>query len=466
MDYDVLILGGGIIGCAIAYNLSKYNINIALIEKKSDIADDISVANTAVIYDGAETDDDIMASLEKCGMEIIKNDCKKFDVYYKKTGAFRISKDKTEVNKIDKILNRAVGRNIKGVSIKYPEDIKKIDPNFNINVNNALYSENVSVINPYDLTISYAEVAADNNVTFKLEEKVINIKSISQGFKVTTNKNKFTCKIVINTIPSEFCENIDKDDTYKSLDRKMNYILFNNMDNAHMPDSVIINDINSNLFIISIPTSSKATLIGIKGKKQKPTLNESINYAKQIFGNIKPEQILNVFTENYGKDNIRIDNSNIDEGYIKVTGSHYSKITIAPAIASIIEKNLKNKINITLKKDYVDKRRETYVFNNMTNEERNNIIKIDKRYGNIVCTCHNITEGEIIDSIRRPLGARTLKGVKRRTGISIGNCNGSYCNMKIMKILAREMDTSLINIVEDSADSQIITSKIKQFNEI
>lgn len=123
-------------------------------------------------------------------------------------------------------------------------------------------------------------------------------------------------------------------------------------------------------------------------------------------------------------------------------------------------------MNITKKRDYVDKNREMYTFKNMSKEQRNEIIALDSRYGNIICSCNNVTEGEIIDCIRRPLGARTVEGVKRRTGIGLGSCNGSYCKMKIIKILAREMNESPLSIVYDSMDSKVLVSRIKEFNEI
>ena len=135
-------------------------------------------------------------------------------------------------------------------------------------------------------------------------------------------------------------------------------------------------------------------------------------------------------------------------------------------IAKDIEEKLKANMNITKKRDYIDKKREVYVFKNMSKEQRNKIIALDKRYGNIICSCNNISEGEIVDSIRRPLGARTLEGVKRRTGIGRGSCNGSSCNMKVMNILAREMNKNLLNIVDDSAESKVLVGRIKEFNEI
>ncbi|HEY5524200.1 MAG TPA: (2Fe-2S)-binding protein, partial [Clostridium sp.] len=99
-------------------------------------------------------------------------------------------------------------------------------------------------------------------------------------------------------------------------------------------------------------------------------------------------------------------------------------------------------------------------------DERNEIISLDKRYGNIICLCNQVTEGEIVDSIRRPLGARTLQGIKRRTGAALGNCHGSFCVRKMVNILAREMDKRPTEIVEDSKDSKIWIGRIKEFDEV
>lgn len=464
MDYDVLILGGGIIGCAVAYELSKYNINIALIEKDYDIANDISFANSTLIYDGSETYDEYMAKLENRGMNLIKKYCRKFNVTYNKIGSLRITSNSDRYDIFDKMNKNAKKRGIDGVHIIEDDTIYDIEPNLNIKVNKALYSENISVISPYNLAVSYAEVASDNGVNFRLEEEVIDIKTISKGFKVTTNKNKFTCKFVINTIPNEIFNDKCNEDTSEIKNKRMKYILLNEkLENCK--NKIIINDINEETFIINIPTSSKGNLIVIKSSNDLGLENE-LELTSRVLKNIKKELITNIFTETYSEKRISIDDSNLDEGYIKVTGNHYAKVTVAPAIARDIEEKLKINMNITLKKDYIDKKREVYAFRNMSNEERNKIIDLDKRYGNIICNCNNVSEGEIIDSIRRPLGARTVEGVKRRTGIGCNSCNGSYCNMKIIKILAREMNKSVLSIVDDSMDSSILVGRIKEFNEI
>lgn len=464
MDYDVLILGGGIIGCAVAYELSKYNINIALIEKDYDVADDIALVNTEVIYDGSETSDEVMANLEKQGMKMIGEHCKKFNLPYRRVGALRISCTDSENKRLDEMYKRAKQRGINGVHIIEDNAIYDIEPNLKVKVSKALYSENIAVISPYDLAISYAEVAADNGVNFRLEEKVIDIQNISKGFKVTTNKNKFTCKFVVNTIPNEVFHGKNEYKMLENDSKKMHYLTFNKKLDNHI-DTVIINDINDDAFVINVPKDKRESLIGIKGYESLD-LDSALELSKTILDDINVEDISNISTEVYTKENMFIDESKIDEGYIKVTGCHYGKITIAPAIAVKIETTLKRNMNITKKSDYVDKKRDVYIFRNMSKEKRNEIIKLDPRYGKIICSCNTITEGEIVDCIRRPLGARTVEGVKRRTGVGQGSCNGAYCNMKIIKILARELNKSPLSIVDDSMDSKVLVSRIKEFNEI
>lgn len=464
MDYDVLILGGGIIGCAVAYELSKYNINIALIEKDYDVANDISIANATIIYDGSEAEDYVMAKLENRGMKLIEKHCQKFNITYNKVGSLRIISDEESLNAFNIKERYARERDINGVHIIGDSAIYDIEPNLRLNINKALYSENTAIISPYNLAVSYAEVAADNGVNFRLEEEVIDIKPISKGFKVATNKNKFTCKFVVNTIPND----IASEKGYQSHDEikstKIKYIsLDEKLDNKL--STVVFNDIDKEALISIIPTLSKSNLIAIKSNKYLG-IDQDLELSENILKCVGKELITNIFTETYSESNILIDDSNVDKGYIKVSGNHYAKVTIAPAIAKNIEEKLKVNINLTKKRDYIDKIRDLYVFRNMSKEQRNKIIALDNRYGNIICNCNNISEGEIVDCIRRPLGARTVEGVKRRTGIGLGKCNGSYCNMKIIKILAREMDKSVLNIVDDSMDSSVLVGRIKEFNEI
>lgn len=468
MDYDVLILGGGIVGCSVAYEMSKYNLNIALIEKDFDIVDDISFVNTSVVYDGSETSDSQMASWEKQGSRLIEEACKKFKVPCKKVGALRIADEESSVKKLELMYERAKKRNIDKVKLLDRDKILEVEPNIDISVKKALYSENVSIIAPYDLSIAYAEVAAENGVNFRFEEEVIDISTVNKGFKVITNKNKFTCRVVINTIANDVYmknENVeDKGVSENFTSKNMSYYLIDDRMKNFL-NRVVIKVLDDKNFVLNIPNLSNGAIIGIKN----PTavaIEDGLKYGKMLIPNLSKCNINNIFNDVYEKDSIVIDDSCLDKGYIRVTGTHYGKMTVAPVIAQSISNSIAKNLNATEKKEFIDKRREIYRFRDMTTEERNELIALDKRYGNIVCVCNEITEGEIIDAIRRPLGARTVQGIKRRTGAGQGSCHGSYCIREIIKILSREMDKKATEIVEDSKNSRILMSRIKEFDEV
>lgn len=470
MDYDVLILGGGIIGCAAAYELSKFNLNIAVIEKEYDIADDISFVNSAIVYDGSETSNNVMAGLEYIGNILLEDLCDKFNVPFKRIGGLRVVNDDNGVVKLQQMHERARKRGIDGVNLIDSKEVYKIEPNINVGVKKGLYSRNIALVAPYDLALSYAEVASDNGVIFRLEEEVLNIINIAKGFKVITNKNKFTCKVVINTIANEMF--INEKGVVQEKDELANENTFKNMSYILVDDSyenklsrIITQTFDKDTFVVSTPVLNGGSLIGIKSI-EKTNLDDNIYHAEKLLKKLNKNTINNLFRESYDKDSIIVDDSRIDKGFISVTGTHYGKITLAPAIAKMLCDTLTNTLKCSQKKHFIDKRRESYKFRDMNKDERNEVIKVDNRYGKVICLCNNVTEGEIVDSIRRPLGARTVKGVKRRTSAGFGNCHGSYCNEKIISILARELDKNVTDIVDDSKNSKIISGRIKEFEDI
>ena len=470
MDYDVLVLGGGIIGCAAAYELSKYNLNIAVIEKEYDIADDISFVNTAIVYDGSETSNNVMSGLEYIGNILLEDLCSRFNVPFKRIGALRVVNDENGVLKLKEMYDRTVKRGIDGICLINGDEVKKIEPNINTDIKKGLYSKNVAIVAPYDLAIAYAEVASENGVNFRLEEEVLNIEKINKGFRVVTNRNKFTCKVVINTIADEIYINEKgvvkeknseaEEDSFKN----MSYILVDSKYKNKL-NNVVTQTFDKDTFVVSTPVINGGSLIGVKSI-EKTSLEDNLSYVGVMLKDLNKSIINNLFRESYDKDSIVVDDSEIDKGYISIIGTHYGKITLAPALAKMICDTLSNNLNCTLKKNFIDKRREFYRVRQMNREELNEAIKVDGRYGKIICNCNNVSEGEIVDCIRRPLGARTVKGVKRRTGAGFGNCHGSYCNEKIISILARELDKKITDIVDDSKNSKIIYSRIKEFKDI
>ncbi|MBZ9621315.1 FAD-dependent oxidoreductase [Clostridium sp. FP2] len=463
MDYDVLILGGGIIGCAVAYEISKYNLNIAVIEKDYDIADDVALINTAMIYDGVESEDTLTARLERMGNKMMDTITAKFNVPFKRCGSLIIAQTDEEAAMIEKTYNRAIDRGTKDVLILESKYIYEMEPNLNVHIKKGLYSKNTGVICPFDLALAYGEVAFDNGVKFRLEEEVIDIQPISKGFRVVTNKNKFTCKMVINTTPSENYSIVNE----KKLEVNNNegilkYILLDNNDKQKFSHALFMFNAKGER-IYTLPTIEGDTVAAVS-TKENVSYNEVVDRISKITNGVDNMDVKMFLDWPFFDQPMVIDDSGIDDGLIQIKGKHYGQITMTPAIANIVCESVVSKMQCNLKKDFNDKRRESYKFREMSDEERKSIISVDEKYGKIICACEKVTEGEIVDAIRRPLGARTVEGVKRRTGAAFGNCQGAHCLNKIVSILARETNKKMTEIVKDSKNSNIVLYRIKEFD--
>ena len=395
MDYDVLILGGGLIGCGVAYELSKYNLNIAVIEKDYDIADDISSINTAVVNDGIGGRSDLMARLQIMGNSMFDEITEKFDVPFKRIGSLLIANTDEKVEELKRIYKRAIKRGVKDIEIIEGEKARTIENNLKENVKIALYSKNTGVVSPYDLALAYAEIAFDNGVNFRLEEEVLDIQKISKSLKVTTNKNKFTCKMVVNTTPGENY-NIDKDIEPSNSREKLNtFILDNTYDKYfnHIIFSLEENDED----VYAIPTFNKHMIAQYISERDLG-VKEILGKLNNLIDEISKDNIKNTYNELFYKDMMIIDDNEMtNKGYIKITGNHYSEVTITPAISNMVCETIVNNLKCKKKKNFIDKRREIYKFKNLTNQERNELISVDKNYGKIICLFNEITEAEIVD---------------------------------------------------------------------
>ena len=326
-------------------------------------------------------------------------------------------------------------------------------------------------------TIKVAVTEDSGNIVFTITGNTYDGKPITP-IVITVDHNDFVTnqefeefKTTTNAAIQKNTESINSlsfrvEDTENDINsfKNMSYILLDdNYENKL--ERIVTKTFDKDTFVVSTPVLNGGSLVGIKSI-EKTSLDDNLNYASKLLKNLNKGNINNLFRESYDKDSIVVDEQQIDKGYISVIGTHYGKVTLAPAIAKMLCDTISSSLNCKLKKNFIDKRREFYRFREMNRNEINEVIKLDKRYGKIICMCNNVSEGEIVDSIRRPLGARTVKGVKRRTGAGFGNCHGSYCNERIIQILARELDKKITDIVDDSKNSNIISGRIKEFKEI
>ncbi|MDD3223869.1 MAG: FAD-dependent oxidoreductase [Clostridium sp.] len=433
LDYDVLILGGGIVGCNIAYELSKFSINIALIEREHEIADNVSYIDIPLIdNESADMEFKRRLNMEKVAQKL-----------------------KTRIFKCNYVEINHNNKNLINCSEGYLDELKNALKN--ISINTAAYYKNFNVINIYDLATGYGEIAFDNGVNFRLDETVKKIIKVTDGYKIITNKNKFTCRIVINTMPDRKINLNYNKNTYYSL----KYFLIDKSYGYDLENVISIKSKNGNKTVL-VPNPEGDIYAYVFLKEDSDELKE----LKLILHSLDDKYIKEMYDLPYNNKGIRVDSSEINNGYIKIVGKYYGKASCIPSVAKDVSNIIVKKYNYKLKKDFHDKRRECYRFRYMSDKERNKVIKTDNKYGRIICSCAEVTEGEIVECIRRPLGARTMDGIKKRTGAMSSSCGGSRCMMKIAAILARETNKSITEVIKHSTNSNILVGRIKEFDKV
>ncbi|NLC65948.1 MAG: FAD-dependent oxidoreductase [Clostridium sp.] len=462
MDYDVIIMGGGIVGCAAAYELCKYNLNVAVIEKNFDVAEDVALLNSSLISDGKDLDNEKIFKRTVESKNYLENLSSELEFFYEKVPSITVYENKKEA---ERIYTRAIKRKIEGLTLLEGNKANKI--NHNINKDEcAILSENTAVISPYDYATSMAEIAYDNGVSFKLEEEVIEVKKQPRnGYYIVTDKSRYSSRVVIKT---NYALKSDLK-TKSELDMPSEEMLIENM--------LIEKDFNKEIkhiikkrrkngeVILLLPNSTNKLLVYLKTNEFKE-FSEMKKEVESVIGPFPAERIDTLNESIFWNKEISINLVDNEPDYISINAKNYNSDTILPSLIKETMDKVGDILKLTVNKDFINKKRKYYKFKEITDEERNEIINIDPKYGNMICLCSNVTEGEIVDSIRRPLGARTIEGVRRRTGIINGRCQGSYCLTKITSILARELHISPMDVINDKKDSEVIASRIKEFDSI
>lgn len=481
--FDIAIIGAGIVGSAIARQLSKYDLKIVVLEKGVEVCQGTTKANSAIVHGGFDAKEgSLKAKLNVLGCEMYPNLCEELSVEYKNNGSLVLAFDQDDVKHIHELYERGIRNGAKDIEIIDGDKVKEIEPNVNEEVIGALWCKSSGIVCPFNLNIALMENAIINGVELKLENKVLNIRRIEKDnyFEVKTNKEIIKSKYVINAagIYSDKINNliggnefyiIPRKGEYKILDKseghKANHTIFT-CPTQKGKGVLVTKTVHGNLMVGPTAqaverediTTSKDGLkeIMTKGRKSIP----NIDFSKTItsFAGIRA-------TPNTG--DFMIFESQIAKGFINVAGIESPGLASSPAIAVYVKdllKDVMSKNNETLreKKEFNPIRKKNKPFMEMSNMEKKEILSKDHKYKTIICRCENITEGEIVDAINRPCGARTVDGVKRRVRPGMGRCQGGFCGPKVVEIIARELNISPEEVLKDYENSNMLIGKVKE----
>lgn len=467
MIYDVAVLGAGVIGCAIANKLTRLNQNVVLIEKNSDVACETSKANSGIVHAGFDaTTGSKKAILNVRGAKLMPKLCKELSVELNTNGALVIGNDMSVVKEL---YDRGVANGVEGLEILDRENLLKLVPNITDNITCALYAKTSAIISPYKLTIALAEEAVINGATVVFNYNT-NSCTKSGGIYILSNgKEEIKAKKIVLACGGEH-NNIAKiigSTTYDIKFRRGEYFLLdrNSMDLKYtifpLPSKdskgiLISPTVHNNIIVgpTSIPCEDNSTVITEAG------LNEITEKASKMLNNVNLRKTIREFAgvrTLIGHDFV-IEKDSIDDNIINVTGICSPGLTASPAIAEEVAKLLDLDINAEKK---MIRRTECPKIANLSEDELNKLIKKDSNFGRIVCRCEMISMAEIIDAVNSPLKPISLDGIKRRTRAGMGRCQGGFCFMKVMEIIAKERNMTIDDVIKENAGSRIIVGNIK-----
>ena len=475
--FDVTIVGAGVIGCSIARELSKYNLKVCVLEKGPDVATGTSKANSGIVHGGHDaTPGTLKAKLNVRGNEMFDKLVEELDFPFKRNGSLVLCFDESEKEGLQKLLEKGQKNGVPNLEIIGKERILEMEPNVNDDVVGALYVPTGGIVCPYEMTIAMAENAYTNGVEFKFETEVKNVVKNENGFTLETSKGNVETNLVINAagLFSDDLNNMVSKNKIEIIARKGEYCLFDKTAGAMATKTLFQLPTKMGKGVLVTPTVDGNLLIGpnavdVEDKTDVDTTQEGIddilNRAKKTFKQIPMRQVITSFSGLRSHDTVNdfiIGEAEDVPGFINVAGIESPGLSSAPAIAEMVEGIVVEKLSPAKNDKFNPIREGIPKFREMTNEERKELIAKDPSYGKIVCRCETVTEGEILNAIRRPLGAKDLDGIKRRTRAGMGKCQSGFCSTKIVALLSKELGIPETEVTKFGGKSNLLIGEDKE----
>lgn len=476
--YDVTVIGAGVTGAAIARKLSSYNLKTVVLEKEYDVSFGVSKANSGIIHGGFHHDAKALKSrLEIRGNILFDQLKEELHFPFKRCGIVVAAFNANELRTVEKLYENGKKNGSVGIELCNHERILFLEPKLNKDVVGGLFAPSGGIIEPYRFVFSLMESAKKNGVDLLTEFKVSAAELKKDLYTIKAEDGRtIQTKWVIN-VAGLFCDDISRSfgaEEYTIKARKGEEFLLDRNASAYTSKVVFPAPAKNSKGMLVIPTVEGTTMVGptaaiIDNKEDYSTTKENFNKifssARRLVPQVSERDIITSFTgmrPTLEGDDFYIEMSKIKPRFVQVAGIQSPGLTSAPAIGEYVKDILKkNGLPLVENPDYEPNIDEVPRFRNCSKEAIDRLIAKNPAYGEIICRCENITEAEIIASIRE--GHDSLDGIKFYTRARMGRCQGGFCTYKIMKIIARETGCSMDDITKRGGDSSIVHKRIGDF---
>ncbi len=474
--YDITIIGCGIVGASIAYSLSAYNVKVLILEQENDVAMGTTKANSAIVHAGYDPEPGtLMARLNVRGSEMMEDLCRKLSVKYKRTGSLVLAFDEADEKHLKKLYENGVKNGVQGMQILTGEEAKEMDPHLAEGVTAALYAPSAAIIDPWGLCIAEAETAVRNGADLRLNAGVTGLEQREDLLLLHTAAGDFETRYAVNCAggwAGEICAMTGTEEWTSALSRGQYYLM--DKSSGSLARHVIFQcptekgkgvlvapTVHGNLIVgpnaepVDDPYSRETTLAG---------LDEVAEASRKSIDGIDLRQCIRNFAgvrAVISEPDFVIRPARGCSRMLHAAGIKSPGLSAAPAIAEYVLQQLEEMgLELERKASWIDTR-EQIRFKELSQPEKEELIRKDPRYGRVICRCETITEGEIAAAIHSPIPPCSIDGIKRRAGAGMGRCQGGFCGPRVLELLSRELGISPLDVLQDGEGTKLLVSETK-----
>ncbi|MBR2745363.1 MAG: NAD(P)/FAD-dependent oxidoreductase [Erysipelotrichaceae bacterium] len=470
--YDVIIIGAGIVGCSTAYYLSQYDLKVAVLEACNDVSMGTTRANSAIIHAGYDPEPGtLMARHNVKGALMIRELCRRLDVPYKQCGALVVGFDDKDMETIQTLYERGLVNGVEFLKILNREETHDLEPQLSADIKGALLAPTSAIVSPWELALALMEVAVENGVELKLNNKVEAISKSDEVFTVRTSEGEYHGRYVVNAagIYSDAIHEMIGQKEFTITKTKGEYYLLDKSEGRRVSHTIFQCPSKVGKGVLVSPTVHGNLIVGPNAEDSD---NTDTTYEGLQF--VRKTAVRSVPFISFG-DNIRnfagirakndrgdfiVEESHSVPGFYNIAGIMSPGLSSAPSLALEAVDWLKGKMELHKKAEYKETRKKVR-FNQLSAEEKNELIKKDPRYGRIICRCETVTEGEIVEAIHGVIPAVSIDAVKRRCNAGMGRCQGGFCGGKVAEILVRERGISPLDVLQNQRGTNILVRELK-----
>ena len=475
-SFDVIIIGAGVTGCAVARELSRYDCSVLVIEKDEDVCCGTSKANSGIVHAGYDAKPGTLkAKMNIRGNEMMTSLCEELDIPFKRIGSLVVCTDESLRSGIEELYARGITNGVPDLKILESDEVRELEPNISDDVVCALYAPTAGVICPFRLNIALAECAAQNGVEFKFDTQVTNIRSDGDQWIIETSDKTYNARAVINAAGchADDIHNLVSENKLHITPRRGDYMLLDRSLEGFVKHVIFPQPTKMGKGILVTPTVHGNTLVGptavdIESKDEAPVTAEGLVKVQEgAVRNVKGLPLKQVIT---GFSGLRahedggefiLEEAEGCPGFFDCAGIESPGLTASVPIARMVRDIVGEKLELIEKDDFVPTRKGRIRFRDLPESEQMELIKADPEFGEIICRCQKVTKREIREAIENPLGARSISAIKYRAWATTGRCNGGYCLTRIVDMLVNEYGMKPEEITFRSTGSEMFSGEVK-----